>query len=206
MSMDFLTVSFAPKLAARLGDTTHVSPLLRRLFAASNAGKQLPNWLLKVAAERGASKFTHRIELNLPADNPLLLPADNPLLLPADNPLLTDEEVATGLCLGHMPDDPDLIEAAAQLLSSPATDVARLLWLAETERTEMVVRHIADMCAETAPELEPWKTVRERLHPRRLVRKGALPPCANFLRPLGNGETDTNSPRWLLRHEQAKQP
>jgi len=44
-----------PTLAQKLGDTAHVSGLAIRLARVSGAGERLPEWLLKVAVERGAS-------------------------------------------------------------------------------------------------------------------------------------------------------
>lgn len=162
--MDLLQPNFGRNRATSLGDTTHISPLLRKLFLESEAGQQLPIWLLSVAAARGASDFAPRVSPTLPPDNPSL----------------SNEEVAIGLCLNHMPDDPVLICAAAQLLSSTTTDVAKVLWLAKTERTEAVLRHIAEACAEVSPEIEPWKMVRERLFPRARAKQGALPLASSF--------------------------
>ncbi len=44
-------------LARRLGDTAHVSGLAIRLARLSGAGDRLPEWLLKVAVERGAKHY-----------------------------------------------------------------------------------------------------------------------------------------------------
>jgi hypothetical protein len=179
--MDLLQPNFGRNRATSLGDTTHISPLLRKLFLASDAGLQLPLWLLAVAAKRGASDFA-----------PRLSPA-----LPQDNSSLSNEELAIGLCLNHMPDDPVLICAAAQLLSSTTTDVAKLLWLAKTERTEAVLRYIADACAEVSPEMEPWKTVRERLFPRARAKQGVLPLASSFCKT----QLPSKSGLWRRKNE-----
>jgi hypothetical protein len=56
-------------LAHRLGDTAHVSGLAIRLARDSGAGDRLPEWLLKVAVERGATHYQRDFDPSLPADN-----------------------------------------------------------------------------------------------------------------------------------------
>ena len=54
------------------------------------------------------------------------------LELPPDNNAITDEEIGIALCLGQHRYDLDQLRAAAQLLSSPRVDPARLCRLACT--------------------------------------------------------------------------
>src|ERR1041385_3308363 len=96
-----------PTLAQKLGDVTHVSPLLRKVRELGGcADEQLGEWLLKCAVERGATHY----EREFPAE------------LPADNSGLSNEEFCVALCLGHLPWNPMHIRAAAQLLSAKHTD------------------------------------------------------------------------------------
>jgi hypothetical protein len=172
-------------LARKLGDTVHLSGLAIQLARLSGAAERLPEWLLKTALERGANHY-HR---------------DFDPSLPPDNPAVSDEEIGVALCLGQMPDEPWLIRAAAQLLSSPRVDPQRLARLAEMERVEPVLLHIAAACARVDASLEPWATLRNRLHPRRTVRTDALPHWTRFAILPGLTRDGYAPPQWLIRRE-----
>ena len=106
------------------------------------------------------------------------------------------------LCLGELPYEAVRIRAAAQLLSSPRVNAARLVRLAVMERVEPVLLHIANVAARFAPELEPWAYLREHLTSRRRVVSGGLPHWSRFVSQTG--VTPFNGgPRidWLSRRE-----
>jgi hypothetical protein len=172
-------------LARRLGDTPHLSGLAIRLARLSGAGDRLPDWLLKVAVERGARHYQRDFDPTLPPDNP-------------GTP---DEEIGVALCLGQMPDNPWLIRAAAQLLSSARVDPQRLARLAEMERVEPVFLHIAAACARVDAKMEPWATLRNQLRPRRTVRTDALPHWTRFAILPGLTRDGYAPPQWLSRRE-----
>jgi hypothetical protein len=172
-------------LARKLGDTAHVSGLAIRLARLSGARDRLPDWLLKTAVERGAKHYQRDFDPSLPPDNPGI----------------SDEEIGVALCLGQMPDEPRLIRAAAQLLSSPLVEPHRLARLAEMERVEPVLLHIAAACERVDNALEPWATLRKRLRPRRLVRTDALPHWTRFAILPGLTRNGYLPPHWLTRHE-----
>lgn len=177
---------FAPTLAQKLGDVPHVSGLLRRIAQLSGAGERVAEWLLKVAIARGANHYRRDFDPTLPAD------------LPA----IDDEEIGVALCLGQNPYSLDALRVAAQFLSSPRVNAARLCRLAEQERCEAVLLHIAEVARKYAPEQEPWATLRNQLHPRHVPRTDALPHWTRLVSHTGltaNG----GSPRtdWLCRHE-----
>lgn len=175
----------APTLARKLGDTAHVSGLAIRLARLSGAGDRLPEWLLRTAVERGARHYQRDFDPSLPPDNPAI----------------SDEEIGIALCLGQMPDDPWFIRAAAQLLSSPRVDPQRLARLAEMERVEPVLLHIAAACERVGEALEPWATLRRQLHPRRTVRTEALPHWTRFAILPGLTRDGYAPPQWLKRRE-----
>jgi hypothetical protein len=77
--------SAAPTLARKLGDTVHVSGLAIRLARQGGAGERLPEWLLKVAIERGAKHYQQDFDPSLPPDNPAI----------------PSEEIGVALCLGE---------------------------------------------------------------------------------------------------------
>ena len=124
-----------------------MSGLAIRLARLSGAGVRLPEWLLRTAVRRGAKHYQRDFDPSLPPDNPAI----------------SDEAIGVALCLGQMPNDPWFIRAAAQLLSSPRVDPQRLARLAEMERVEPVLLHIAAACARVDEASEPWATLRRQL-------------------------------------------
>ncbi|MBI4658159.1 MAG: hypothetical protein HY735_04785 [Verrucomicrobia bacterium] len=174
-----------PTLAHKLGDTPHVSGLAIRLARLSGAGERLPEWLLKVAVERGASHYQR----------------DFGPALPPDRLEISDEEIGVALCLGQMPDNPWLIRAAAQLLSSHRVDPVWLARLAEMEHVEPVLLHIAAAAERVDIALEPWASLRRLLHPRRRVRTDALPHWTRFAVLQGLTRNGYAPPAWLQRDE-----
>jgi hypothetical protein len=186
MAMELKEKSSAPTLAHKLGDVPHVSGLLRRIAQLSSAGERVADWLLMVAIERGANHYRQGFDPTLPSD------------LPA----ISDEEIGVALCLGQNLYNLDALRAAAQLLSSPRINAARLCRLAEQERCEPVLLHIATVAGKYAPELKPWIMLRAQLRPRHVPRTEALPHWTRLVSHTGvtaNG----GSPRtdWLCRHE-----
>ena len=179
----------SPPLARRLGDTVHVSPLLRKACQISGCTEdRVGAWLLKCAVQRGASHY----EREFPAD------------LPPDNLDLSHEELAVALCLGQHPYNSVFIRAAAQLLSSTRSDAQRIARLAVMERVEPVLLHIATIAARFAPEAQPWAHLLRHL-PRRLAGyPEALPHWSRFVSQTGvtsfGGGPDI---KWLWRHEPA---
>jgi hypothetical protein len=173
-------------LARKLGDTVHVSGLAIRLSRWSGGADRLPEWLMKAALGRGARHYQREFDPSLPPDNPAV----------------SDEEIGVALCLGQMPAEPWLLRVAGQLLSSPRVDPQRLARLAEMERVEPVLLHIATACARVDKALEPWATLRCRLRPRRAVRTDALPHWTRFAILPGLTRHGYAPPQWLRCYEQ----
>src|SRR6266436_5717026 len=116
-------------LAQKVGDVTHESPLLRKIQALSGCSLDtLGRWLLKCAVERGSSHYEAEFSPELPADNSAM----------------SNEELGVALCLGHLPWNPMLVRAASQVLTAPDIDADKLAYLAELERVEPVLLHIAE--------------------------------------------------------------
>jgi hypothetical protein len=179
-----------PTLAQKLGDVTHVSPLLRKVRRLSGCPQeQVGEWLLKCAVERGASHYEREFSSDLPPDNPDLSSA----------------ELGVALCLGHLPWEAAYIRAAAQLLSAPDVDPAELGRLAAMERVEPILLHIAEAAGRTAPSGEPWAWLRAHLSRRHRVRTEALPHWSRFVSQTGV-TTFGGGPRvdWLCRARRAK--
>ena len=176
-----------PTLSERLGEAAHVSPLLRMILQLSGCNEaQIGEWLLKCAVLRGATHYRREFGSDLPPDARSL----------------KDEELGVALCLGQHVYDATLIRAAAQFLSSRKINPARLGKLAEMERAEFVLLHIARCAERFAPEAEPWGYLREHLRPRRRVPAGTLPHWSRFVSQTGvtpfGGGPDI---KWLFRQE-----
>ena len=62
----------ATTLARKLGDTAHVSGLAIRLARLSGVWDRLPEWLLKIAVERGAKHYQREFDPSLPLDKPAI--------------------------------------------------------------------------------------------------------------------------------------
>ena len=173
-------------MARRLGETAHMSGLAIRLAQSSRTGERLPEWLLKVAVERGAAHYRRDFDPSLPPDNPGI----------------SDEEIGIALCLGQHPYHLDNVRAAAQLLSSPRVDADRLCRLAVRERCEPALLHIATVAERFAPALEPWAFLRQHLPVRHVPRLDALPHWTRLVSHTGvtqhGGPPRTD---WLCRHE-----
>jgi hypothetical protein len=177
----------SPTLARRLGDTVHVSPLLRNVCRTSGCSEDhVGEWLLKCAVGRGASHYER----------------DFPNNLPPDDAGLSDEELAVALCLGQLPYNSVLVRAAAQLLSSPRTDAPRLARLARMERVEPVLLHIATVATRFSPEAQPWSYLLHHLQPRLTISPNVLPHWSRFVSQTGvtpfGGGPDI---KWLWRRE-----
>jgi hypothetical protein len=159
-----------PTLAQKLGDVTHVSSLLRKVRELSGCTEeQVGDWLLKCAVERGATHY----EREFPSD------------LPGDNASLTNEELGVALCLGHLAWNAAYLRAAAQLLSAPDIDAPMLARLAEMERVEPILLHIAESAARVAYDQERWAWLRFHLPRRRKVRTDSLPHWTRFVSQTG---------------------
>jgi hypothetical protein len=168
--MELREQSPKPTLAQKLGDVTHVSPLLRKVQELSGcSGEQLGEWLLKCAVERGATHYEREFDPSLPSDTACL----------------SDEELGVGLCLGHLPFNPAYIRAASQLLSAESIDANKVALLAEMERTAPVLLHIAQAAERVAPNQEPWAWLRAHLSRRHKVHTETLPHWSRFVSQTG---------------------
>jgi hypothetical protein len=176
-------------LARRLGETVHVSPLLRKICQTTGCREdRIGDWLLRCAVRRGAIHY----ERDFPED------------LPPDRSEVSDEEVGVALCLGQHPYNSTFIRAAAQLLSSPHTDAAKLVRLAVMERAESVLLHVAGVAARFAPEVHPWSYLLRHLPQRLPCRPDVLPHWSRFVSQTGvTSFAGSGDIKWLRRHESA---
>jgi len=142
-------------LAQRLGVTVHVSPLrfrlvrLMREFPSSGA-QCLEDWLLDVANARGA-RFVTR------------WPPADPEFMPPPRAILSNEELVVAVCQPHNLDRPQMLRAAAQLVSMQAVKAEILLATARRERAELVLAELARQATRVAPKHPIWCTLTKAL-------------------------------------------
>lgn len=153
-------------LARRLGVTVHVSPLRLRLEdlmrAHPSPGAQcLEDWLLDVANARGARWVTR-------------WPPASPDFLPLPSAGLSNEDLVTAICQVHNLDRPQMLRAAAQLISMRAVQAETLLAAARRERAELVLAELARQALRVAPEHPVWRALNAALAQMRAPREPLL--------------------------------
>ena len=153
-------------LAERLGISRAVSPLrfrlrdLMRRFPSPGAAV-LEDWLLDVANVRGA-------------DFVLRSPPRDPAFQAPDENELPSEDLVAAICHVQNEDRPQMLRAAAQLISRRAVDVERLYLAARRERVEPILAEIARQALRVDPEHPVWKALQERLPRRPPLREPIL--------------------------------
>lgn len=174
-------------VAEQLGQTPHLSPLLRKLRKLGLTG---PGELQRLAVARGCAHYRSADEGSFPAD-----PG------PA---VVSDLELAVAMVSGAQEFDPTLVRCAAQLLSGETISVEALARLAVQERAVLVIRHIAQAALELDLErTAKWQRLLSLLpsaHP--LPLDGRLPHRTRFVVQTGirriNGRLERSiSSVWL---------
>lgn len=155
-------------LAARLGMSTHVSLLKRKLMrlcvsypSCADPAPRLEEWLVDMANARGATVMTRNQALTWPAGCPGL-------------DALTDEELVIGLCGIDRLDRPPMLRVAAQLISRGRLDAVRLLLLARRERADVILAELARQALRVQPDHELWKHISDELVTARRFREPLL--------------------------------
>lgn len=157
-----------PTLAQVVQQPCPTSTLLRRARAL---GFGTVDRLLALAGARGCTHYSS-IEPALPARDP--------------RAALPDAELGILLLSGEHRFEPIAIRCAAQLLSGPGLDPARVARLARRERCERVLAHIAR--AGVAHDREGgvfWAAVLDALGLQRPMRPGVLPHWSRFVSDPG---------------------
>ncbi len=150
-------------LAHRLGMTAHVSPLLMK---ARRLGLRVPEDLWVLAVQRGCRHYTQRNE---------------PEVELVDAERFTNEELAMSLLNIAAPYDPHTIRCGAAMLGAPGNEPARLARLAKWERSELVVRYVAE-CGERFEPFNPfWKELLSLLPVTEVPKSGVMPHPTRFV-------------------------
>ena len=150
-------------LAHRLGTTTHVSPLLMK---ARRLGLRVPEDLCTLAVQRGCRHYWQGTE------------PEGELVPQAK---LSNAELALALLTIAAPYDPHMIRCGAAMLSASGNDPATLACLAAWERSEAVVRYVAECGSGYEPENPFWSELLGLLPPALPPKPGVLPHPTRFV-------------------------
>jgi hypothetical protein len=154
------------RLADRLGTPTHCSVLRYRLstlslrYPSQGAGC-LEDWLLDVANARGAGFV-------------LRYPPAAPDFRPPGLAELTNEDLVVAILQPHNLDRPQMIRAAAQLISQAAVEPSRLLGSARRERADRVLADLARSAVRVEPAHRIWSVLAHALANQRPLRAPIL--------------------------------
>jgi hypothetical protein len=154
-------------LAERLGTTTHISLMLRKLRAL---GLDDPEKLRLVALDRGCQYYQAYWEE----------PG-----LEIDLSILSNEELAIALLHPGLPHDPRRIRLGAAMAAAPGIDAGTLTRLARMERADAVLRYIAEAGRKYEPENPFWQTLIDDLPRTQPIPQGALPHPTRFIAMTG---------------------
>ena len=158
-------------MAESLGNTTHLSPLLRK---TRRLGLEDPAALLRLAVRRGCRHYT-------PGDY------DEASVFDPGNDRLSDAELAIALISGAQTYDPQLVRCAAQLLGGPDLRPRTVARLATMERCVATLRHIAEAGLRYDQEYQDfWREILTALPiSRAAVPRGVLPHPTRFVSQSG---------------------
>lgn len=150
-------------LARRLGTTTHRSPLMMK---ARRLGLDAPRDLCTLAVQRGCR---HYWQGNEPAGE---------LVSSLD---FSNEELALALLTIAAPYDPHAIRCGAAMLGTVGNDVATLARLAAWERSEAVVRYVAECGRKFEPANPFWPDLLALLPVAPVFKDGVMPHPTRFV-------------------------
>ncbi len=153
-------------LAAKLGTTTHLSPLLHK---ARRLGLG-PRELQTLAAQRGCRHYADGSE------------PDQPLASEAE---FSHEELAIALLSTALPYDPHSIRCGAAMLSAEGNNPRRLARLAVLDRCVVPVRHVAEAGRRFEAENLFWRELLAELPPSPPAKSGVLPHPTRFVAMSG---------------------
>ncbi len=176
------TEKHLPTLASKLGQPTHVSPLLKKL---ERAGITNAKEMAATAIARGC----HHYAGSLPA---LPIPART-------SQTISDEELAIALLCPSNPYDPMLVRIGGQLLSKQSCKPEKLIALAKRERCEAILKYIAQAGEETESNSGTWQYFIAQLMQYPTPKKGILPHKSRFRREAGvtNPKNTALKAQWL---------
>jgi hypothetical protein len=156
----------APTLAAKLGTTTHLSPLLHKAWRLGLGPKELQI----LAVQRGCRHYASGSE---------------PQQLLATVNELSNEELAVALLSTALPYEPHAIRCGAAMLGAENNQPRRLARLAVLERSVTPVRYVAEAGRRFEPENRFWPELLAALPATPPPKTGVLPHPTRFVAMTG---------------------
>ena len=153
-------------LAAKLGTTTHLSPLLHK---ARKLGLG-PRELEILAVQRGCVHYSSGSE---------------PVQPLATEQEFSNEDLAVALLSTALRYDPHSLRCGAAMLGAEGNDPSRLARRAVMERCVVPVRHVAEAGRRFEPDSPFWKELLDALPPAPPPRPGVLPHPTRFVAMTG---------------------
>lgn len=154
-------------LAHKLGTTPHISPLLMK---ARRLGLPTGEHLEALAVARGCRYYGG---------------GSLPTVAAVSREQLSDEELAMALLSIAARYSPQSLRVGAAMASAANIDPQRLAWLARLERSEAVLRYVAECGARYEPENEFWRKLLALLPAPTRVPSGVLPHPTRFIAMTG---------------------
>jgi hypothetical protein len=174
-------------LAERLGTTTHISALLqkaRRLGLDAEGLEQL-------AIQRGCSYY--RTSKDFPKSD-------------VDGSQFSNEELAIALLNIALRYDPQTIRLGAAMLGAEGNDTARLARLAKLERSETIVRYVAEAGRRFEPQNQFWNVLLSLLPDVPPPKSSAVPHPTRFVAMTGMTRRGVETIiQWIRPHNAAMQ-
>jgi len=156
----------APTLAEKLGTTRHLSPLLQKARRLELGPRELEI----LAAQRGCRHYSN---------------GDEPPTPLASEEEFSNEELAIALLSPALRYDPHSIRCGAAMLGARGNDPGRLARLAVRERSERIVRYIAEAGRSFEPGNSFWVQLLEHLPTTPPLPSGVLPHPTRFVAMTG---------------------
>jgi len=181
-----MLISFKDTLAARLGTTTHMSGLL---IKARRLGLVSVRELSTLGVQRGCKPYAQGDE-----------PSDELVL----RDKFSDEELTLSLLNIALPYDKRCILIGAAMLGSKGNSVDGILRLTKWERSEPVVRYVAECGHHFEPDNSFWNSLLTRL-PHSVPKHGVLPEPTEFLATSSSDPQSAVNERWVRAIPQSSQ-
>jgi hypothetical protein len=154
-------------LAKKLGTTVHFSPLLRKI---RKLGLSMPKDLWTLAVQRGCRHYRQ---------------GDEPEGELVPQTVLPNEELALALLNGAGSYSPHSIRCGAAMLGAIGNDPGLVAKLAIWERSESVVRFVAECGRKFEPQNPYWVNLLERLPVCGAPKDGVMPHPTRFVAMSG---------------------
>ncbi len=153
-------------LAEKLGTTPHISALLRK---AARLGLDAEG-LKRLAVQRGCTYYRNG--------------GASPFA-PVSEAQFSNEELAITLLNVALSYDPQAIRVGAAMLGAEGNDIGKISRLAMLERSEAVVRYVAEAGRRYEPENSFWRELLSRLPATRPPESSVVPHPTRFVAMTG---------------------